>query len=224
MHTRIRVLNSNTNTLSNTGTGLHIYVVDTMSSFVDAVDEEDKDSTKEMTEEEQEEDDDEKKDNRYLYQSPPMRKKRSETPPPYLLDSPPHLALYEMFKSSSRPTFSNLKVLKRALSLLTRVRPGMFVVSLSLLSCSLTTRNTGTQLKQNTRILLLLRSNESLQRVPLHPTRLFVSAKVHETILFIPQQNLNFGRVRSDTSRVRSFTLINSSSQPLPYRITTSGT
>ena len=201
--------NLNTNTKlehqSNTGTGLHIYVVDTMSSFVDAVDEEDKDNTKEMTEEEQEEDDDEKKDNRYLYQSPPMTKKRSETPPPYLLDSPPHLTLYEMFKSSSHPTFSNLKVLKRALSLLTRVRPG-------------------TQLKQNTTILLLLRSNESLQRVPLHPTRLFVSAKVHETILFIPQQNLNFGRVRSDTSRVRSFTLINSSSQPLPYRITTSGT
>ena len=157
-----------------------------------------------------------------FYQSPPMRK-RSETPPPYLLDSPPHLTLYEMFKSSSHPTFSNLKVLKRALSLLTRVRPGMFLVSFS---TSLTTKSHThrytTQTKHNDITSLEIETNHFKEsHYILHD---FCFRKGTRTILFIPQQNLNFGRVRSDTSRVRSFTLINSSSQPLPYRITTSGT
>ena len=187
-------------------TGLQIYIAESVPSFVDGdvvVDEDKNDDTEEITEEE-----DEKKDEEnYLYQSPPMRKKRSEAPLKsyFLLDGSPHSTLYEMFKSSSRASFSNLKALKRILSRFKRVRPG-------------------TELKEKTSIFLLLRSKESLQRVSLHPTRLFVSAKVHETRLLIPQQNLNFGRVRSDTSRVRSFTLINSSSQSLPYKITTSGT
>ena len=82
------------------------------------------DDDHEEDEDEELEKEDEKNSDEYLYQSPPLRTRRSATPPPYLLDASPHLTIHEMFKSSSRPTFSNLKRLKQSLSRLTRVHPG----------------------------------------------------------------------------------------------------